>query len=79
MLILDPGHRSTHACTDTLGVNTISSERTGKNTQRHYKNKHIYGVKERGCIFLTAYFFTCYMHNMNIFEQFYKETKDCLF
>lgn len=58
MLILDPGHRSTHACTDTLGVNTISSERTGKQkTQTHYKNKDIYGVKERGCIFSDCRYF----------------------
>lgn len=63
---MDPGHRSTHACTDTLGGNTISSERTGKKqtkkTNALKKNKDIYGVKERGCIFfrLQIFFYMLY-------------------
>lgn len=50
MLILDPGHRTAHACTDTLGVNTVSSE-----CLKHKAlQKDIYGVKERLYFFQTA-------------------------
>lgn len=53
MPILDPGHRSTHACTDTLGVNTISSERIGEKIHKRTTEIKIFMVWRKEAVFFS--------------------------